>query len=99
MAAPGSWCLKHILDFTVVSLAVPSAQDAPHPQLGFQRVLSLGPECRHTPVGTKKACVFPWPITLALEPESFMDEKTLCGHAWGLPGSASGTSVIQQALL
>ena len=76
-----------------------AAQDAPHPQLGFQRVLSLGPECHHTPVGTKKACVFPWPITLALEPESFMDEKTLCGHAWGLPGSASGTSVIQQALL
>ena len=32
VTAPGSWYLRHILDFTVVSLAVPSAQDAPHPQ-------------------------------------------------------------------
>lgn len=52
-----------------------AAQAALHPQLGLQRVLSLGPNAVTHFAGTKKACVFPWPITLALEPESFMDEK------------------------
>lgn len=43
--------------------------------------------------------VFPWPITLTPEPESFMDETTHMGRRGGLPVPASSTSVIQPALL
>ena len=60
---------------------LPRMPHTPHP--GLQRVQSHGPECCHMPTGTKKACVFSWPIMLALEQESFMVEKTLVGMRGG----------------